>query len=164
MEKINEKIIELKKIESIQKKIRGKKKVLVGGCFDVIHYGHLSFLKKAKEAGEILLVLLESDKFIRIKKKRGPIHTQKERAEIIASLAFVNYVILLPFLKNEAQYLEIVQILSPEIIAITQGDPLMKNKVSQAKLTGGNVKIVSKLEPRFSSSQIISQEKPSLKK
>src|SRR6266403_2209747 len=54
-----------------------KKIVLVGGCFDIIHFGHIQFLQKAKEAGDYLIVALEPDERIINYKKRTPIHTQQ---------------------------------------------------------------------------------------
>ena len=54
--------------------------VLVGGCFDVLHFGHISFLNAARLAGKHLYVLLESDEFMIKKKKKKPVHTQEERA------------------------------------------------------------------------------------
>ena len=73
-----EKIITPKKIatiNSIKEPI-----VLVGGCFDILHFGHLMFLKNAKEEGKVLVVLLESDEFIKKFKHREPVHKQNERA------------------------------------------------------------------------------------
>ena len=67
-------------------------KTLVGGCFDLLHFGHLSFLKAAKELADILIICLEPDTTIQRMKKAAPIHTQKQRAEILAELICVDYI------------------------------------------------------------------------
>lgn len=97
-------------------------KVLIGGCFDVLHYGHLSFLKQAKALGDHLVVLLESD--ARIKKLKGPsrpFHLEMQRKEILESLKFVDEVILTKDEMADEDYMEIVQKINPQIIAITKG-------------------------------------------
>lgn len=154
MIEIYKKIITLNKIREIKKNNQFKRIALVGGCFDIFHYGHLIFLRKARETGDSLVVLLESDKFIKQKKKKNPTHTQQERAEILAALSYVDYVVLLPFLSTSDRYMNIVKTLDPAIIAVTEGDKKMELKKSQAKGVGGSVKIVCKLQDRFSSSKI----------
>lgn len=99
------------------------KVVLVGGCFDVLHYGHVYFLKKAKELGNILIVALESDENTRkLKGPKRPIHTQKQRAEMLKSLRFVDKVITLPPMKSDLDYKKLVRRVNPDIIAVTYGD------------------------------------------
>ena len=70
-----------------------KKRVLVGGCFDILHFGHATFLQKAREAGDVLIILLESDEFIVQIKKKKPVHIQQQRAEILSALGYVDYVV-----------------------------------------------------------------------
>ncbi|HLD01418.1 MAG TPA: adenylyltransferase/cytidyltransferase family protein [Patescibacteria group bacterium] len=115
----------------------GKRIVLVGGCFDVLHIGHIHFLQKAKEQADILMVLLESDE--KVKKWKGnnrPLFPQQERAEVLASLYFVDYVICLPPLDDNSAYDKMILALKPAIIATTQGDPARVHKDRQAKLLG----------------------------
>lgn len=142
-----------KKISFIKK--RYKKIVLAGGCFDIFHYGHLFFLKKAKATGDFLIILLESDDFIRNSKKREPIHNQNQRAEILSSISYVDLIIKIPYFKNDDQYLNVVKIIQPAIIAVSEGDLNFEKKERQAKIINGKIKIVSKLLPRFSSQKII---------
>ncbi|MBI3343244.1 adenylyltransferase/cytidyltransferase family protein, partial [Candidatus Gottesmanbacteria bacterium] len=60
------------------------KKILVGGCFDLLHYGHIRFLEEAKKLGDHLVVALESDENVRRMKGEGrPIHTQAQRKEML---------------------------------------------------------------------------------
>ncbi|MCX8094192.1 MAG: adenylyltransferase/cytidyltransferase family protein, partial [Candidatus Goldbacteria bacterium] len=89
------KIIERKKLKKIIEKLkrRGKKIVFANGCFDIIHVGHIRFLKAAKKKGDILIVGLNSDKSVRKLKGKGrPIINQKDRAFILSSFYFVDYV------------------------------------------------------------------------
>lgn len=117
-------------------------KVLVGGCFDVLHIGHIRYLQAAKKEGDVVVVALESDEFIRKNKKREPFHNQKERGELLSALECVDYVILLPFLSAFEDYLSLVESVEPSVIAVTKGDMQMKNKQKQAKKVNSQVKIV----------------------
>lgn len=100
-----------------------KKVVLVGGCFDILHWGHISFLKKARKLGNYLVVALESDENIRkLKGPNRPIHNQRERKAMLESLRFVDKVIALPSMKSDADYKRLVRRVDPDIIAVTAGD------------------------------------------
>src|SRR3989338_6904442 len=143
------KIVELEKLKKILPQIKKKKKILVGGCFDVFHYGHLLFLRKEKEQGDTLIIALESDDFIRQHKKREQVHTQKQRAEILASLEFVDFIILLPLLSSYDSYLNLVKLIKPKIIAVTKGDPLMREKKRQAKAVGAHISIITSLSRSY---------------
>lgn len=118
--------------------------VLVGGCFDILHYGHIYFLKRARKLGDSLVVALESDENTRkLKGSKRPIHTQKQRAEILKSLTFIDKVIFLPPLPD---YVNLVKKVKPEVIAATQGDPMIKNKKKLAKLVGAKVVVIPKIK------------------
>ncbi len=133
----------------------GRKIVLVGGCYDILHYGHYAFLKAASEEGDILIIALESDEFIKKRKNRTPVHTQQQRAEILSGLSFVDYVIKLPFMNGDTDYMHLVDMTKPTIIAITDGDPQLENKKRQAEKVGAQLKIVTPVVESFSSSSII---------
>lgn len=126
--------------------------VLVGGCFDVLHVGHVKFLKKAKSFGDYLIVLLESD--VNIKKLKGPtrpFHNQKERKEVLKSLRFVDEIIVLPDVITNKTYDDLIKKIKPNIIAITKGDPIADKKLIQAKSVGAKLKIVKKYKSHSSS-------------
>jgi FAD synthetase len=152
--KKNQKIISLSKISSKLKSLKNKKLVLVGGCFDIFHYGHFQFLKKAKACGDFLIVALESDEFIRKNKKREPVHNQRQRAKILSSFDFVDLVILLPYFSKEKSYFDLVKKIKPKIIAVTKGDPKIENKKKQAAMVSAKVKEVVPLIKNFSSTKI----------
>lgn len=128
------------------KKIKPKI-VLTGGCFDILHYGHVYFLKKAKSLGDYLVVALESDKNIRRLKGTGrPIHTQKQRKEILESLTAVDEVIILKDRMTENDYLNLVKKVNPNIIAVAENDPILEKKRYQAKAIGAKVIEISKVK------------------
>ncbi|VVA43699.1 Glycerol-3-phosphate cytidylyltransferase [Candidatus Roizmanbacteria bacterium] len=121
---------------------KNKKSVLVGGCFDLIHFGHLKFLEAAKKEGDFLIVALESDEFIKKHKRKLQVHTQLERAEILSSLNMVDLIVLLPFFQTNNNYFELVKKILPSIIAVTEGDRQLENKQKQAKEIGAEVREV----------------------
>lgn len=144
--------------EELSKQIGRSKIVLVGGCFDLLHYGHFTFLQQAKMKGDMLIVALESDQFIQQKKKRNPVHNQVQRAEILTSLHFVDHVLLLPYFESDAEYGELVEKVKPAIIAVTEGDPNISYKQKHAQAHNAEVTIVSSLLPEFSTTQIMTNE------
>lgn len=129
------KIVNIKQAVEISKELKNKSKsiVLVGGCFDILHLGHIIFLEKAKQQGDFIFVLLESDEKIeKIKGKNRPINSQKDRALILAALKAVDYVVLLPKMNSDQDYESLIFRLKPSIIAITKGDPNKSCKEKQA--------------------------------
>lgn len=117
-----------------------KKKVLTGGVFDILHYGHVSFLKKAKKLGDHLVVAIESDANVkRLKGSGRPIHNQKQRKEILESLSFVDEVVILKDKMEDADYRELVENIKPLVIAVTSGDPILKKKKEHAGKVGAKV-------------------------
>jgi FAD synthetase len=135
-------IINIKEAISLSKKLRSSEKtiVLTGGCFDVIHLGHIKFLEAAKKAGDVLLVFIESDESVRrIKGDKRPIHNQDERAEVLAGVRFVDYVIKIPFLQSNDDYDKLVTRLNPTVIAITKGSSALEHSKRQAKKIGAEL-------------------------
>ena len=119
---------------------QNKKIVLAGGCFDLLHIGHITFLEEAKKQGNILIIMLESDATITATKgKNRPINSQKIRAKILAALAAVDFIILLEPHMSNADYGTLVFSLKPAIIATTAGDSNRSYKERQAKQIGAKV-------------------------
>lgn len=139
-----------------------KKVVLIGGCFDVLHYGHINFLKNANAAGDLLIVALESDELISLSKKRLPIHTQAQRATNLAAIRYVDYIILLPRLNGFKDYNQLVQDIRPNVIAVTADDPQIQNKKMQASYAGAELKVVIDRIEKFSTSKILSNKQHEL--
>jgi len=128
--------------------------VLTGGCFDILHVGHVRFLSEAKKLGDYLVVLLESDKNVKkLKGESRPVFIQKERAEMLSALGSVDLVMLLPAMGNDSDYLNLIRIINPDIIVVTENDPLIEKKRGQAKQIGGELKVISFIKT-FSSSKL----------
>ena len=124
---------------------QGKRIVLVGGCFDILHLGHIKFLESAKKLGDYLFVLLENDKSVKkLKGKNRPINNQTERAQVLTALSLIDYVVLLPIMKTDKDYDRLITQVKPAFIATTQDDPNILHKERQAKLVRGQIKIVAK--------------------
>ncbi len=128
--------------------------VLVGGCFDLIHYGHIKFLEEAKSHGDHLVVALESDENVRkMKGDARPIHSQAQRKEMLEAVSFVDEVISLPPMRSHQEYFDLVKKIKPAIIAVTQGDPREDKKAAQAKMVGAQLVTIPKI-PTPSTSQL----------
>jgi len=147
---------QIAKLVGYLNKLKNKKIVLTGGCFDLVHLGHLIFLEKSAAAGDILIILLESDKTIRkIKGSDRPINSQIKRAKFLTHLKSVDFVILLPEMKTDQNYLDLITQLHPNIITVTKNDPKLKLKSIEAKSINATLLTVTNTIPQQSTSLII---------
>lgn len=139
--------------EILGKEKRGNKKlVLANGCFDIIHIGHIRYLREAKKEGDILLVAVNSDNSVkRIKGQNRPIINERERAFIIASFKCVDYVVIF----EEERVDKIIEEIRPDVHC-KGGDYTEESVPEKETVTsyGGKVKIVGG-EKLNSSSNII---------
>ena len=106
------KIITIEQSIDIAKQLKqeGKRIVLVGGIFDLIHRGHVEFLEAAEREGNVLIVLLESDEKTReIKGKNRPINAQVDRAFVLSRFVMVDYILSLPYFKKDKDYEKLVK-------------------------------------------------------
>jgi rfaE bifunctional protein nucleotidyltransferase chain/domain len=111
-----EKVLSLEELLPIREhlKAEGKTLVLTNGHFDVLHVGHVDCLQRAKALGDILIVGLNSDASTRLLKgEKRPIVPQEERAQLLAALQCVDYVII--FEERTAERL--IAALRPEVYA-----------------------------------------------
>lgn len=138
------------------KKNRQGQIVVAGGCFDLLHIGHVTLLENAKKQGDLLVVLIESDSSI--KKKKGidrPIHTQKERAQLVGALRAVDVVILLPDNMHDGDYDTLLQAIKPTVIATTKDDPYINHKQRQAEKINARVVTVNSYIPHVSTTKLL---------
>lgn len=141
------KILSIKQAIALSEKIkqRGKTIVLAGGCFDILHIGHIKFLEEARKLGDFLFVLLESDEKIKgIKGEKRPINNQENRVYLLAGLNSIDFVIKLPLLKTNKDYDNLISQIKPNIIATTKGDPNRIHKERQGGLI--NAKVIDVIE------------------
>ncbi|NMJ67590.1 MAG: FAD synthase [Marine Group I thaumarchaeote] len=96
------------------KKLSSKKIVLAGGVFDIIHPGHIHTLNAAKALGDVLVVVIATDKIAKKMKKRQPLHNQELRCELVNSLSIVDVAIV----GNEDDIFETVKLVKPNVIAL----------------------------------------------
>jgi len=138
--------VKLKKLQELPPLLLGKKGqralrvVLANGCFDLLHVGHVRYLAAARALGDLLVVAINSDASVRQLKGAGrPLMNQAERAEIIASLACVDFVVIF----NELNVSEVLRTLKPAIHA--KGTDYTEETVPERTIVqayGGVVRIV----------------------
>lgn len=151
------KILDLKQAQKICSQLHNKNQTitLAGGVFDILHYGHLKFLKAAKKQGDLLIVALECDQNVKRQKgKQRPINPENIRAEILAALEVVDYVLILPQMRTDQDYFKLVQKLKPDVVAVTESDPQIENKRKQAESVGGKLVVVTPKLPVSSTTQL----------
>ena len=144
-------INEINKILEISNKLN-KSIVFTNGCFDLFHPGHLKILKESKKKGDILVVGLNSDKSVKLNKGSSrPIINQIDRANILAAINYVDYIILF----NEKTPYKLINKLRPDII--TKGSDYKDKKIIGSNLikkNGGKVVIIEKYKD-YSTSKIV---------
>ncbi len=121
-------------------KNKGKKIVFTNGCFDLLHPGHIYYLKEAKKKGDILILGLNSDSSLRKLKGKGrPLIPQKDRAEVLANFEFIDYI----FIFNELTPQEAIRAISPDVLV--KGGDYKKEEIIGGKFVeekGGKVIII----------------------
>ncbi len=141
-------------VEGIRKK--GKKIVFTNGVFDILHYGHVDYLAKARSLGDVLIVGVNRDSSVkRIKTDNRPIQDEKDRARILAALKMVDYVVMF----NEETPEKLIRLIKPDVLV--KGADYKISEIVGAdfvKSYGGEVKRVRLAEGR-STSHIIDKIK-----
>ena len=154
----SDKIITVAQASDLTKDLQksNKKVVFTNGCFDLIHPGHIDYLRKAKACGDILIIGLNSDASIqRLKGKERPINDFYFRSSILAALEFVDYIVKF----EDDTPLFLIKQISPNILI--KGSDYTVDKIVGAKEVlekGGEVKTIDFLEG-FSSTSIINKIK-----
>jgi D-glycero-beta-D-manno-heptose 1-phosphate adenylyltransferase len=139
-----------------QWKVESQTIVFTNGCFDILHLGHVDYLEKARRMGDKLIVGLNSDLSIgKIKGPERPVIREDSRAQVLASLMFVDAVVLF----NEATPLDLIKAINPDIL-IKGNDYRLENIVGGDFVisNGGKVCTVD-LVPGYSTSGIIKKIK-----
>lgn len=142
---------EIKKIRT-QLKSDGKKVVFTNGVFDLIHAGHVDYLVKAKQLGDVLILALNTDSSVkRIKGNKRPILKQDERAFIVSNLKPVDYV---TFFEDDTPA-EIISDLIPDVLvkgADWTMDKIVGREIVEAN--GGEVKTIEFVNQQSTSNVI----------
>ena len=145
-----DKIVDLEDIQAVLLDRKGVK-VVVNGCFDVLHLGHIHLLYEAKHQGEVLICALNDDAYIKRNKGEGrPVHSLDYRQKMMASLGCVDFVTAF----SEDTPNEVLRVIKPEIY-VNGSDygesPLEKKLIEE---WDGKVHVVSLVQD-FSTSDII---------
>jgi D-beta-D-heptose 7-phosphate kinase/D-beta-D-heptose 1-phosphate adenosyltransferase len=154
-------IVDFNEIEKICNSLReqNKKIVFTNGCFDILHRGHIEYLTKAKEFGDVLIVGLNSDTSVkRLKGKDRPINSESDRARILDALKPVDYVVIF----EEDTPLRLIQMVKPDVL-VKGGDYKVEEIVGSEFVMsyGGKVEIIPFVEGK-STTKIIQKIKGEL--
>lgn len=151
LNKLEDKIVSLEDLSILQKEFKreNKKTVFTNGCFDLIHLGHIDYLRKARNLGDVLIVGVNSDDSVKRLEKGAsrPIKDEHQRAIILAAFHFVDYVV--PF--DDDTPLNLINSIKPSVL-VKGGDyspnetnPEKKNYIVGSKetlLLGNEVKVI----------------------
>ena len=132
------------KVKVSELKLKNKKVVFTNGCFDILHFGHLSYLSRAKELGDFLIVALNSSASVsRLKGAHRPINDDLTRNHMIASLEFVDAVIIF----DENTPIKLIKEINPDILV--KGGDWSLNEIIGSEIvldSGGQVKSLAFIE------------------
>ena len=131
----------------------GRKVVFTNGCFDLLHLGHVDYLEHARHLGDALVVGLNTDASVSCLKPGRPIQDETARARILASLAFVDAVVLF----GEPTPLELIKLVQPDVLV--KGDDYAIESIVGHEIVlarGGQVRTVA-LVPGYSTSRIVAR-------
>ena len=153
-----QKLVKEDEINALIKKLRSENKTIVftNGCFDILHAGHVRYLKESKSKGDVLIVGLNSDSSIKkIKGESRPINNEQDRTEVLSALENVNYIIVF----NETTPVKLLDKIKPDIYTkgadytietLPETDTVIKNggRVEFIKLVEGKstTKIIDKIK------------------
>lgn len=149
----------IKKLAELRQ--QGKVVVLATGIFDLLHIEHTNYLEKAKQAGDFLVVAIESDVRTRSLKGEGrPVHDQQHRLKKIQALSYVDAAFVLPDDFNSPQkYEQLIAELRPNLYACSSSSPYLDKKQAMLEKYGGNVVVVHQHNPQISTTQLLRTKK-----
>ena len=141
-----------KKVKQLQE--NGKKVVFTNGVFDILHVGHLTYLEEARELGDVLIVGVNSDRSVKTNKgDKRPINSEKNRAEMLLGLKFVDFTVIC----DEKTPENLLDLLKPDIHV--KGGDYKKEDLPETEIVeknGGEVKILSFVD-NISTTEIINK-------
>lgn len=148
-------IVSFKQLESIRSQHRGQTLVLTSGTFDLFHVGHLDYLENVKKYGDVLIVMLSSDKRVKARKDTNrPIINEKERARLLDGLKIVDYVFIDPSQLSPKEvdpiHATVLQKLNPDFYITDGPDPRFYNLLDNNKFV-----ILERLHAEPSTTSII---------
>lgn len=156
-----EKIVPRQKLAHLVRKLKaaGKKVVFTNGCFDLLHVGHVRYLREARKLGDVLVLGVNSDASVRaIKGPPRPIQPEADRAEILASLECVDYVTIF----DEETPADLIAAVVPDIL-VKGGDWPHDQIIGRdtVEAAGGTVTTIPLVEGRSTSDLLKRLDAPS---
>ena len=131
---------------------QGKRIVFTNGCFDLIHPGHVRYLRKARQLGDVLVVALNSDASVRrLKGPTRPLVPQRDRCEVMAALEMVDYVTVF----NDNTPYKLIARLQPDVLV--KGGDWTPDRIVGADLVharGGTVRSI-RFAPGYSTTRLV---------
>ncbi len=126
------KLLDRRKLKAVRGRLAvdGKKVVFTNGCFDIIHKGHVRYLKQAKKLGDVLIVALNSDRSVSLIKPGRPINSERDRAEVISALQMVDYVTIF----DERTPYKLIRSLKPDVLV--KGGDWKKEEIVGSDIAG----------------------------
>lgn len=150
------KIIKRSQLKKLRNECASENKriALANGCFDILHIGHINYLREAKKLADVLVVALNSDDSVKkIKGEGRPIMKQNERAELLCSIRYVDYVVIF----DEINVINILKELKPDYHC--KGSDYSENNVPEKFFSdANNIKTVIVGGDRIESSSNIIQK------
>jgi len=149
------KVITMEQLSPLLQQARAQKRrvVFTNGCFDLMHVGHTRYLQSAKDLGDVLVVAVNSDASVRSLNKAPdrPIVSEVQRAEVVAALGCVDYVVLF----NEPDPQNLIASLQPDVL-VKGGDWAVERIVGReiVEARGGVVRTIP-LVPGISTTSLI---------
>jgi len=138
---LNDKVKKLEELKKIRAELKraNKKVIFTNGCFDIIHVGHVRLLREAKKQGDALVLAINSDASVRaLKGGKRPYVPEAERAEVMAGLESVDYVIIF----NELDPLQVITELEPDVL-VKGGDWSVDTIIGRDVVEGAGGKVIS---------------------
>ena len=141
-------VVDQKQLLDIVSELKKQNKTIVttNGCFDIIHAGHVRYLKHAKNLGDVLIMCLNSDASVqRLKGPTRPLNHQDDRAEVMAALESINYVVIF----EEDTPVDILAKIKPDIHV--KGGDYSEDTLPETKVIkegGGKIQFIPFVEGR----------------
>jgi rfaE bifunctional protein nucleotidyltransferase chain/domain len=135
-------------------RFKSKRIVFTNGCFDILHRGHVEYLAKTAQEGDVLVIGLNDDNSVtKIKGEGRPVQDQESRAMLLASLQYVSAVVLF----NEETPLNLIKLVQPDVL-VKGADYSLENIVGAGDVLakGGEVKTIEFVEG-YSTSSILNK-------
>jgi rfaE bifunctional protein nucleotidyltransferase chain/domain len=157
---MKKKIVSVEELAPVAKEMRtaGKRLVVTNGCFDLLHLGHIRYLRAARMLGDVLAVGLNGDQSVRkLKGANRPINNERDRAELLAALEDVDFVVIFP----EVRATRFLEAVAPTIYVKGgdyTSDTLNAEERAVMEKTGTEIRFIP-FEPGYSTSRIIERLK-----